>query len=329
MEKKRGGVFFVLLAGILWGLLGIFVRVLNTYGLAAMQIVFMRALVASAALALFLFFYDRTAFAIRLKDLWCFLGTGIASIVFFNFCYFLAVSMMSLAAASVLLYTAPVFVMLLSFAIFREPLTVRKWAAIACTFAGCLLVTGIVGSGASLSAGGILVGLGAGLGYALYSIFGRFALNRGYSSLTITFYTFMIAAVAAAFLSLAGAAVSGTVSAVAGSGAAAEVGLSSLAAALGGGLHPIFSAIAVGGAPVVAAMLALGILSTVLPFLSYTVGLQRMESSFASVVASIEPVTATLVGLVLYHESLTPLTILGIALVLFGIALVNLAPGAK
>lgn len=194
------GTIFVLLAGILWGFLGIFARVLGQYGLEAMQVVMVRSIIAAAVLFLLLLIRDRSQLRIRIRDLWCFLGTGICSIVFFNYCYFTAVSIMSLAAAAVLLYTAPVFVMILSAILFGEKITFRKWIAIACTFTGCLLVTGIVGSSARLSARGILVGLGAGVGYALYSIFSRYALNKGYSSFTITFYTFLIAAVVSSVL---------------------------------------------------------------------------------------------------------------------------------
>lgn len=282
----------MLAAGILWGMLGIFVRVLNRYGLEAMEVVMIRSVIAAAVLFLILLFSDRKQLRIRIRDLWCFLGTGIGSIVFFNYCYFTAVSMMSLAAAAVLLYTAPVFVMVLSFFLFHEQITARKWTAIAFTFLGCLLVTGIVGSSARLSAKGILFGLGAGIGYAFYSIFSRFALNRGYSSVTITFYTFLAAAIASSVMT--------------------------------GGWGSAAGAIKTGGSEAILAMLALGVLSTVLAYILYTFGLSRMENSHASVIASIEPVTASIMGVALYHEKLTVWTLLGIALVLGGILIVNI-----
>lgn len=71
-------------------------------------------------------------------------------------------------------------------------------------------------------------------------------------------------------------------------------------------------------------MLALGVLSTVMAFLFYTIGLTKMESSYASVIASIEPVTASILGAVLYREKLSIWTIAGIALVLGAILIVNL-----
>ncbi len=104
---------------------------------------------------LFLLIFDRKLFVIRLKDLWCFLGTGICSIVFFNFCYFKAITMTSLSVAAILLYTAPAIVMVLSYFLFKEKLTKRKLLALAMTFAGCVLVTGILTEKGSVSFGGL------------------------------------------------------------------------------------------------------------------------------------------------------------------------------
>ena len=271
-------------AGVLWGLLGIFVRHLNARGLASMDLVFLRSLTATVVLFIGLLIFDRKKMKIRLRDFWCFLGTGIGSIVFFNYCYFTAVRMMSLAAAAVLLYTAPAFVMLMSAVLFREKMTGRRVLSVLLTFAGCACVTGLAGSG--ISAGGILVGLGAGFGYALYTIFGHYAIERGYDSLTITFYTFLVAAVTSLFM----------------------VRLPHVAGAMSG------SAVALGY------VLCLGIISTILPFLLYTLGLHFLQGGRASVIASIEPVTAALVGIFCYHEALTVQTAAGIALVLAGIA---------
>ncbi len=197
---KRGAPLLIPAAGVLWGILGIFVRRLNESGLASMDIVWIRAAVTTLVLLPILFLRRKGEWRIRLRDLRCFLGTGIGSIVFFNFCYFQAVTITSLSVAAVLLYTAPAFVIVLSALFFKEKITGGKIAALLLTLFGLMLVTGMIGSGTRLSLQGLLFGLGAGLGYALYSIFGRFAIQRGYRPLTITFYTFLVAAVASAFL---------------------------------------------------------------------------------------------------------------------------------
>ena len=284
---KKIAPFLVLLAGILWGTIGFFVRVLNTAGLSSMEIVMIRAVTTTILLFVYLTITDKSLLKIRVKDIWCFLGTGICSIVFFNYCYFKTISMTSLSVAAVLLYTAPAIVMLLSVLLFHEKIRIRKIIALCMTFLGCIFVTGLVGVTDSLYLPGILVGLGAGLGYALYSIFGRFALERGYHSLTISFYTFLFAML-------------GTVP-LCNLKQVASVSLTDL--------------------KMVLFFFVFGLFSTVIPYIVYTLGLKEMENSKASIIASIEPVTATLLGVFVYHEMLTINEMIGVALVIGSIIL--------
>ena len=100
----------ILLAGILWGTMGLFVRGLNADNLNAMKIVEIRVFFATLILGLFLLLYNKKLFVIRLKDIWCFIGTGICSLTFFNFCYFQTILTTSMSVAAILLYTAPVIV---------------------------------------------------------------------------------------------------------------------------------------------------------------------------------------------------------------------------
>ena len=286
---KKFAPILILIAGVLWGSMGLFVRTQNAQGLASMEIVDLRASVTAAALFVYLLVFDRKLLKIRWKDMWCFLGTGICSIVFFNYCYFKAITLTSLSVAAILLYTAPAIVMVLSYFLFGEKLTKRKLLSLVMTFAGCVLVTGILTEKGSVTAGGILVGLGAGLGYALYSIFSRYALAKGYASLTITFYTFLIAAIGSCFL--------------------ADMGK--------------VAQVATGSSGSFFFCLAFGVLCTVVPYLTYTMGLQYVENGKASIIASIEPVTATLLGAALFHEKLTVSGVIGVVLVLVALVLCN------
>lgn len=274
--------FFIVSAGILWGCMGLFVRRLNALGLASMEIVALRSVVTTVLMVLFLAIYDHSLLKIRWKDLWCFLGTGIGSILFFNFCYFKAMELTSLSVAAILLYTAPAIVMVLSYFLFKEKLTKRKILSLVMTFAGCVLVTGVLTDGGQISGAGICMGLGAGLGYALYSIFSRYALEKGYHTFTITFYTFSIASIGSLFLADMGRVVQT---------AARDFGTALLCLGLGG-------------------------ICTVVPYLTYTLGLRYVENGRASILASIEPVTATLLGALVFHEELSVSGMAGVVMVL-------------
>ena len=287
MHTKKIYVSYILLAGILWGSLGPFVRYLNTAGIASMDIVFLRAVVTAVALLVYLLIFHRDMLRIHIKDLWCFIGTGVASITFFNYCYFKAVITTSLSVAAVLLYTAPAIVMILSAMLFGEALNIKKVVAIVMTFSGCVLVTGVLSGDNQVTVQGILYGLGAGFGYALYSIFSRYALQKGYHSLTITCYTFVVATIATACLA--------DVKKV------WDIAVST----------PGMSIVSVG----------LGLLCTVAAYLLYTHGLTRVDNSKAAVIASIEPVTATVLGMVLYAEEISPVKVIGMLMVIAGMVI--------
>ena len=181
----------------LWGGIGVFFNMLSDVGFTQMQVVAIRVAAAAIALTLYLLVTDRSKLRVKLRDCWCFVGTGIVSLVFFNWCYFTAIQMTSLAVAAVLLYTSPIFVMLFSAVLFHESLTPRKLVALAVTFVGCVFVAGVFGGENAYSPLGIFIGICSGVGYALYSIFGRFALEKGYSSVTISEYTFLFATISA------------------------------------------------------------------------------------------------------------------------------------
>lgn len=281
---KKIAPIFVFTAGVLWGSMGIFVRTLNAKSLVSMEIVALRAIVTTMALVLFLLFYDRSAFKIKIKDLWIFIGSGIGSILFFNFCYFKAIAMTSLSVAAILLYTAPAMVMVMSYFLFNEKFSKRKVFALILTFIGCVFVTGVIGDAQSVSGTGILVGLGAGLGYALYSIFSRFAIERGYTSFAITFYTFLFAAF----------------------GSVVFVDMGKV------------TSVAIKSTGMVIFSILFGIICTVAPYLLYTIGLKYVENSKASIIASVEPVAATVIGFAVFHEKIGIMGIVGIVFVLLG-----------
>ena len=79
---KKAAPVFVTGAAVLWGILVIFIKNLSGAGLGSMEIVTLRVYGSALVLGVGLFLYNKKLFAVRLKDLWCFAGTGIVSIVF-------------------------------------------------------------------------------------------------------------------------------------------------------------------------------------------------------------------------------------------------------
>lgn len=200
MTRTKLAPFYIILAGCLWGSMGLFVRRLGAMGLDSMEIVELRSLLAVALLFTVTAIRNPRQLKVTKRNLVPLGCSGVFSIIFFNYCYFSTIRLLNLSAAAILLYTAPIFVMLLSIPLFHEKLTARKLLALGMAFAGCCLVSGIASASQRLSLQGILLGLGSGFGYALYSIFSRVSLNQGLGSVTITDYTFLFAALAGVFL---------------------------------------------------------------------------------------------------------------------------------
>lgn len=296
MKNRKLAPLLILMAGCLWGTMGLFVRKLNAMGLGSMEIVEMRSILACILLFAITGIKNRGLPRLAAKNIWPLICSGIFSIIFFNYCYFSTIQQMNLSAAAILLYTAPIFVMLLSVVLFRERLTLRKLLALVMAFAGCCLVSGIASASQGLSLWGILLGLGSGLGYALYSIFSRVSLNQGLDSMTITDYTFLFAAIAGIVIT----DFSQYVQAFSGYGVS-------------------FLALAV----------VYTIVTTVMPYLLYTTGLSQVENSTASIMASVEPVVATLLGFLVFGETPTLSTFGGILLVLLALVLLSIAPKKK
>ena len=187
----------IIIAACFWGSMGIFVRNLSAFGFSAIQIVSIRISLAALFFALILLAKDRAGFKILPRDIPLFLGLGFGSILFFTVCYFTAITIMPLSTAAILLYTSPIWIVLMSAIFFREKMNGQKLVALVLAFAGCVLVSGISGEGITLK--GLLIGLGSGIGYGLYSILGTVALRR-YSPYTVTTYTFLLAAIGSWFI---------------------------------------------------------------------------------------------------------------------------------
>lgn len=285
---KKTAPFFVLLAGSLWGTMGIFVRQLSADGLGSMQILEARSILSVLALFAFLGGFHRELLRVRMRDLWCFAGGGIVSFILFNYCYFQTIQRASLSTAAILLYTSPIFVLLLSVPLFGETLTRRKLLCLAMAFVGCALASGAA-SGLSLDGTTLLLGLGSGFGYGLYSIFSRFALQRGYHPLTVTAYIFLFAAL----------------------GGIPLTDFSELARVLDGPGEVLYLA-------------AYTATTTIVPYVAYTTGLQYVENGVAAVLACIEPAMATLLGILFFSELPDVTGWLGIGLVLTALILLNL-----
>lgn len=125
-------------AASLWGFIGLFSYILMFYDFSPVQVIAVRTIAGALFMTAFLLMRSPALLKINLRDIWMFIGTGIISVVLFNLFYLTTFMLSSLSVAVMLLYTAPVFVMLLSLLLFKERLTFSKILALCSTISGCL-----------------------------------------------------------------------------------------------------------------------------------------------------------------------------------------------
>lgn len=280
---------YILLSAIFWGIAGIFVRTLNTE-LSPMAIVFGRSFFTSIILGAVILLKDKSLFKIKVRDLHLFIGCALFSILLFNFSYYKTMSLTSLSVAAVLLYTAPFFVVIISAFLFGERFNLSKIIACITAFVGCMFVSGVFDSQNRITLPALVFGLLTGFGYALYTIFSRLLIDKGYNTFTITFYTFLFSAMACCFLNDVNVTFTSTFS----------------------------------SAKIFVTIVLMAILNTVIPYLLYTKGLLGVEASSAPIIATLEPVVATLTGGIIYKETLGFSGAFGILLVLGSVIILNL-----
>ena len=293
---KNFYIICILLASVCWGIVGLFTRKLESLGLNFIQIASVRIISAVIIFIIYLFIKDRNGFKIKVRDIPLFIGTGIVSILFFTVCYFKTIQITTISNAVILLYTAPIMVSIMAVIFLKEKYNIGKFVALIFSFIGCVLVIGI-GDSQKLNAIGILVGLGAGFGYALYSIFSVFALRK-YSPMVVTTLSFVTAAIGSLFI-----------------------------------CNPpeIISIVAKSNSPIKFTVLifATGLITAVIPFGLYTFGLKKVEASKASIMCSLEPVVATVTSIIVFAEPFSATSILGMVLVISAIIILNLYKGKK
>ncbi|HAM81282.1 DMT family transporter [Ornithinibacillus bavariensis] len=282
-------VTYILLGASLWGTIGWFIKNLYVYGFTPMEVVTLRVTTSAIILLLFLLITSPNKVKLTsLSDIKYFIGTGIFSIIFFNYCMFTAISLSSIPVATALLYTAPAFVAILSVYLFKESFTKRKSVALFVTLIGTLFTVQLIPLNVNnLQLGSILFGIGSGIGYALYSIISKFALNK-YSTLSITTFTFVVAAIA---------------------------------------LIPFFpyqeKLPLLLDKEVLFYAFGLGLFPTAIAYIVYTYGLNQTEASKAAILSTIEPVVAASIGIIIFKETFDMLQMLGMTMIIGAVILMQ------
>jgi drug/metabolite transporter (DMT)-like permease len=223
----------------------------------------------------------------------------------FNSLWTLSVSLNGAAVSTVLAYCSAGFTALLGWWFLKERLGWGKLLAVALSLAGCVLVSGALYPAAwRLNLLGIITGILSGLWYAIYTLMGRSASQRGLNPWTTLVYTFGFAAVfLLAFNMLSAGHIPGAATRL-----ADFLWLGKAWAGWG-----------------VLILLAAG--PTVAGFGLYNVTLTYLPSSVANLIATLEPAFTAVIAYLLLGERLTRIQTFGGLLILSGVVFLRIYEG--
>ena len=288
MTKSRLlGLLAVGAAASIWGTLGFFAKILYAEGLSFEALVAVRASVGWAAMLLFVLL-TRGVGSLRVagRDLLFLVPLGLVGIGAFYLLYFFTVRESTVGTAAILLYSSPAFVALLAWIFLKETLGPLRLLALALTFGGIFLVVGGYDPNAlEVNLLVLATGLLSGLTYGLYSIFGKPVAGHLDPAVILSY----------------------------------ALGFGSVLLVLAA--LPTFHTLVGLSLGSYALLFMLAVVHTALAFGLYTVGLKRLDAGQAAIVATVEPVVAGAIGVVLLGEELTTLKVVGALLVLAGAAL--------
>lgn len=282
------GYGLVLTGAFLCGTIGVFGKKVMDLGAEPLEMVAWRALFAFAFIAAIAALVKRSVFRIRPADLPFFVLFGIVGIGLNFLCFFCAIEYVTVAVATVLLYTYPFMVTVLAAVFLKERFSALKAAALALSFLGCLFVINIFQiSAVRVDWRGVLFGLANAAGVAVFTLMSKKAEKR-YGPWTVLVYSLGFGT-AALFIVLR------------------PTGIMLLRLPLEATLW----------------LTALAIFSTVTGYSLYLFGLRYLQASKASVVATVEIIIAAVLAYLMFAEKLYPVQALGAALVILSVIIIQ------
>lgn len=283
------GYLCVVAAAIMWASSGVAGKALFAGGITPFELVQVRVTVSTLLLALSFSLYSRNLFRIRSKDLGYFFLLGGVAMALVQITYFYAVSKIQVAAAVFLEYLAPILVAFYSICFWRERLTLIKVLSLLISLTGCYLVVGGYNLHLmQMNRVGILCGLASALCFASYTLLGEKGM-RQYSPWTVLFYAFLFATFTWHII------------------------------------YPPFQYLRAGySLNQWGWLLYISVMGTVLPFALFFIGVSFIRSTRASITATLEPISAGFFAYFFLGEVLEPLQIVGGAMVVGAIVLLQL-----
>jgi drug/metabolite transporter (DMT)-like permease len=283
------GYILIGMAGCLWGTLGWFEKMLLNLNFPFKLAVFCRLFIGFIFLFVIICLKDISLLKINKKALKYTALIGFFSQAIFNLLYIQTIEKTTIATAVVLLYTAPIFLIIMGRIFYNEKFSRAKICALLFCVIGCILtVTGGNFSMLRANIWGITFGVGAGFTYALVTIFSK-ALIEDVHPLTIILYSF-------------------------GFGSLFLIPYTHPEVLIHMNFKPML----------ILMLLGLGLIPTAFSYILYIKGLTMgVEVSKAGIICSMEIVVSVIISSVVFREVILNFKLIGILLVILSIGAVQ------
>lgn len=175
----------IIIAGVLWGFVGVFARYLVGQGLTSGEVVYLRFLFSAISLGIFLFFYDKNL--LKPKKIFTCILLGVFNF-FTSLCYYKCIEYSGAGIACVLLYCSPVVVVCVGLVLYKNRPSKITVLAIITTIIGLICAGNVFGEKSSKL--GFLFGIFSAILNALVTLVGA----KGENPLNLNFYGFVFSA---------------------------------------------------------------------------------------------------------------------------------------
>ncbi len=300
-ERTRLGYAMVATAAALFAVNGSVSKVVLDSGLSSVDLAQIRASCAALGLLAFLIAFARPNLRVSRRELLFLLAFGVVGVALVQWLYFVAIHNLPVGVALLIEFTAPLFVALFARFVYRELIRRRIWVAVALCITGLALVVE-VWAGVGFSTVGVSAALGGAFGLTAYLLMAEHE-RRDRDAVSLSFYGFLFAALFWALVQplwqFPWGVLDDTVS-------------------LQGNL-------AERTAPVWVLVGFIVVVGTMITFSLLTGALRHVSATRASIVATLEPVLATVVAWLWLGETFGTAQLVGGAVVIAGILLAETA----
>lgn len=279
------GFISVVLAGIGFGFLGIFGRLAFQSGLSIGELLTARFLIAGILLFLFLLIFNKKLLYVTKKQFLISFLLGFTGYAVFSTLYFKSIEGLSVSLAAMILFTFPILVSLGSWIFLHHKISRKQIFSLFVSTAGLfLLVWGPVFINSFIF---ILYAFAAAIAYSIYVIVSG-QVQQKVHPLSSSVYVILSAGLGLALFH-----------------------------------RPSFVHLLELSSNQYFYIFGLSVICTILPITLFLFGLQKMKSSIASIIVTIEPVVAAVAAFFILNENLELNQYVGMILVVFALFLTH------